>query len=291
MTAFAGGLREQGYRWTCLKTSSLSKSERDCLSQKLGDGPGVRAKRRKEVEEMSKMAIGNEIKKTEEILRERAGATGLRNCKSGLGSMPLTMAILCLAGGQVRAFTAYDCSNRSNIIESYSLLEPDACAVSDKAGEVETTVYGEIVEIKQDRMITVFRCQVIETIVSQYCGHFSSAGVIRYIRREPKALDAWEHSWYSGVSWCCQVLGFRELKALEAWECCQARSHGKVLIRGRMVQATIWATVSHAMFLSGAMDDNSNCEVRIISLPNRKTLGRQTAQGLYEITLGRNLQD
>jgi hypothetical protein len=58
-----------------------------------------------------------------------------------------------------------------------------------------------------------------------------------------------------------------------------------------MVQATIWATVSHAMFLSGAMDDNSNCEVRIIRFPNRKTLGRQTAQGLYEITLGRNLQD
>jgi hypothetical protein len=51
----------------------LSESERDCLSQKLGDRPGVRAKRRKEVEEMSKMAIGNEIKKTEEILRESRG--------------------------------------------------------------------------------------------------------------------------------------------------------------------------------------------------------------------------
>ncbi len=51
----------------------MSESERDCLSQKLGDRPGVRAKRRKEVEEMSKMAIGNEIKKTEEILRESRG--------------------------------------------------------------------------------------------------------------------------------------------------------------------------------------------------------------------------
>jgi hypothetical protein len=53
------------------------------------------------------------------------------------------------------------------VIESYSLLEPDACATSDKAGEVEMTVYGEIVKIKQDRMIPVFRCHVIETIVSQ----------------------------------------------------------------------------------------------------------------------------
>jgi hypothetical protein len=33
------------------------------------------------------------------------------------------------------------------------------------------------------------------------------------------------------------------------------------------------------------MDDNSNCETGIISFPNRKTLGGQTAQGLYEVTL------
>jgi hypothetical protein len=46
--------------------------------------------------------------------------------------------------------------------------------------------------IKQDRVIPVLRCQVIETIVSQYCGHFS-AGVVRYICfRESKALEAWE---------------------------------------------------------------------------------------------------
>jgi hypothetical protein len=61
-------------------------------------------------------------------------------------------------GGQAEAFTTYDCLNRSNIIESYSLLEPDACAASDNAGEVETAVYGEIVQIKQDSMIPVFRC-------------------------------------------------------------------------------------------------------------------------------------
>jgi hypothetical protein len=48
------------------------------------------------------------------------------------------MAILCLIGGQAEA-----CLNRSNIIESSSLLEPDACAASDKAGEVKTTMYRE----------------------------------------------------------------------------------------------------------------------------------------------------
>jgi hypothetical protein len=84
-------------------------------------------------------------------------------------------------GSPAKGFTAYNSSNRSNIIESYPLLEPDACTNTDKEGEVETTVYGEIVRIKQDRMIPMFRCVVIETIVFQLCRHFSSAGVTRYI--------------------------------------------------------------------------------------------------------------
>ncbi len=101
----------------------------------------------------------------------------------------------------VEGFTAYDCSNRSNVVEAYSLLEPDACTNMGKDGEVETTVYGEIVQIKQDRMIPVLRCVVVETLVAQYCGMFSAAGIKRYIR-------------------------FRELKPLKAWECRQARLNG-----------------------------------------------------------------
>jgi hypothetical protein len=218
----------------------MSEGERDLVSEKQGDGIGAQAKRRKDIEEMGEEAIGAEIKKTEETLRETVGASGSRSQRSGFGSLSLTMAVLL--GGQVSAFTAYDCSNSSNIIESYSLLEPDACAASDKAGEVEKTVYGEIVQIKQDQIILIFRCQVIETIVSQYCVHWCSAGITRYI-------------------W------FREPKALEAWECRQARTHGKVVIGGRTVQATIGATMSHTMFLSGTMDDDSNCEAGIISFP------------------------
>jgi hypothetical protein len=38
-------------------------------------------------------------------------------------------------------------------------------------------------------------------------------------------------------------------------------------------------------FLSGAMDDDSNCETGIISFPNGNALGGQTAQGLYEVIL------
>jgi hypothetical protein len=102
-----------------------------------------------------------------------------------MGRLPWLMMILGIIGEQgklTEAFTAYNCSNRSNVVESYLLLEPDACAVSDKTGEVEMAANGEIVQMKQDRIIPIFRCQVIETIVSQHCGHCSSTTVTCYIR-------------------------------------------------------------------------------------------------------------
>ncbi len=53
------------------------------------------------------------------------------------------------------------------------MMEPDACAVTDGYGEVETVVYGEMqmqMQMKQDRIILIFRSQVIEMTVSKYCG-------------------------------------------------------------------------------------------------------------------------
>jgi hypothetical protein len=77
----------------------MNERERDLLSERLGDGIGARAKRRKEIEEMGEETIRVEIKKTEETLRERVGATGSRSQRSGLRSLSLTMAVLCLMGG------------------------------------------------------------------------------------------------------------------------------------------------------------------------------------------------
>jgi hypothetical protein len=80
--------------------------------------------------------------------------------------------------------------------------------------------YDQLVQMKQDRIILIFQCQVVKTIVSQYCEHLSAAGVTRYIR-------------------------FREPKPLEAWECRQARTHGKIVLSGHIIQGMIEA-VSHA---------------------------------------------
>ncbi len=121
-------------------------------------------------------------------------------------------------------------------------------------------MYGEVAQVKQDRMIPVFRCMVVETLVAQYCGMFSAAGVKRYIR-------------------------FRELRPLEAWECRQARLNGQVHINRKTVAGKIGATISHTMFLTCGMDDESRCEVGVITLPDGRVLNGQVAQGLYEITL------
>jgi hypothetical protein len=145
----------------------------------------------REVIDMTIEEMEAAIRETNELIRKR------RRRNPGL-MLKLLWMLTCLTVSSVEAFTAYDCSNRSNVVESYSLLEPDACANMGRDGEVETMVYGEIVQIKQDRMIPVFRCMVIETLVAQYCRMFSAAGVTRYIK-------------------------FRELKPLEPWECRKAR--------------------------------------------------------------------
>jgi hypothetical protein len=249
------------YRWRArraglggmLPTGRLmTEGELDNLSEQLGDGLGARARRRGEVEQMSLAEMEAELRGVQEEIRRR------RNV--GAGWLPLMLMLLCISGHPAEGFTAYDCSNRSNIVKSYSLLEPDACANMGKEGEVETTVYREIVQIKQDRIIPVFRCIVIETIISQYCGMFLTAGVARYIR-------------------------FRELRTLEAWECRQARKSGRIIINGRTFQGKIGATASHSMFLSGGLNDENRCEIGIATFPDGKTLNGQAAQGLYEITL------
>jgi hypothetical protein len=48
--------------------------------------------------------------------------------------------MMSLVGVPIDTFTAYHCTNRSIIVEPYSLLEHDAYAASDGNREIETTV-------------------------------------------------------------------------------------------------------------------------------------------------------
>jgi hypothetical protein len=110
----------------------MTEEELDDLSEQLGDGAGARAKRRREIERMSAAEMEAEAEEVQEEIRRRKGKRASR--------LPLVLMLVCLSGQAVEGFTAYDCSNRSNIVESYSLLEPDTCANIGKEGEVETMV-------------------------------------------------------------------------------------------------------------------------------------------------------
>ncbi len=96
----------------------------------------------------------------------------------GVNAM-LTASLAGLAG--VEGFHAYDCSNSSNPVDMYSLLDPEPCPDVAMDHVVERMMHGEIVQMKRERLIRITRCQVVESIMSQYCGWQSRAGVVGYL--------------------------------------------------------------------------------------------------------------
>jgi hypothetical protein len=49
----------------------------------------------------------------------------------------------------------------------------------------------------------------------------------------------------------------------------------EIVQSGHTVQVTIGETVSHTIFLSRNLNNNSNCEVGVISFPDGKMMGGQ----------------
>jgi hypothetical protein len=91
--------------------------------------------------------------------------------------MGLMMALVFCLAAPAQAFIAYDCVNGSNVVEAYSLLEPAQCSVSGFEHRYEHTVHVEIVQQKRERTVSIFRCHVVESVFSQYCGHSSDAAL------------------------------------------------------------------------------------------------------------------
>jgi hypothetical protein len=79
-----------------------------------------------------------EIQETNELIRKRR--------RRGLGLMlkPLWMltVVTCLMGSPVDAFIAYDCSNNTNVMESYSLLEPAPVPTWGRTGRLRPPCTG-----------------------------------------------------------------------------------------------------------------------------------------------------
>jgi hypothetical protein len=100
----------------------------------------------------------------------------------------LTALLASLAG--VEGFQAYDCSNSSNPVDMHSLLDPEQCPDVAMDHVVEQMLHGEIVQMKRERLIRITRCHMVESIMSQYCGWQSRAGVVRYLKfRKPYTMS------------------------------------------------------------------------------------------------------
>ncbi len=60
-----------------------------------------------------------------------------------------------------------------------AVMDPEPCLDVAMDHVVERMLHGEIVQMKRERLIRITRCHVVESIMSQYCGWQSRAGVVR----------------------------------------------------------------------------------------------------------------
>jgi hypothetical protein len=82
------------------------------------------------------------------------------------------MAILVLTGVQkAGAFRAYDCNTQSSTVEQYSLFKPEAWGTMQKVHAIERDLYGEIMQIKKERLVKVTRlcCVTVHVILKTSC--------------------------------------------------------------------------------------------------------------------------
>ncbi|OBQ33257.1 MAG: hypothetical protein AN484_27315, partial [Aphanizomenon flos-aquae WA102] len=113
------------------------------------------------------------------------------------------------------------------------------------------------VQQRKDRVTDVFRCQVVESIMSQYCGMWSAAGVVRYLK-------------------------FREPKNVDPAACRRARETGRLAVDGRIFNVTLGAWTSSTYFRTGDLDSGSTCHESNLHVDGVR-YEHQTAQSVLEM--------
>jgi hypothetical protein len=174
--------------------------------------------------------------------------------------MMMTMMACVMIVTPVTAFMAYDCSNSSNIVEAYSLLEPAPCHASGLEHRFERIISAEIIQQKRERTVPIFRCHVVESVFSQYCGHSSAAGVTRYLK-------------------------FREPLLVNPVDCAAAKDNGgNITINGKVFSARIGSRTSHSFFVAGSLDARHNCQTGTVTYGD-SVIDYQSTQSVLEISL------
>jgi hypothetical protein len=169
----------------------------------------------------------------------------------------MTMMMLMLAGlPECVAFRAFDCNSQSSQIEQYSLLDPEPCSNMEKVHAIERELYGEIVQIKKDRLVQVTRCTATQTIKSVYCGWQSQPGPERYAKHDPITI--------------------------EPADCRRAAKTGRFKLNGKEHLFEMNVSQGVTVDLVGSLDNYGNCEVGVFEF-NGVTLKNQMATAMYEI--------
>ncbi len=169
----------------------------------------------------------------------------------------LTASLAGLAG--VDGFQAYDCSNSSNPVDMYSLLDPEPCPDVAMDHVVERMLHGEIVQMKRERLIRITRCHVVKSIMSQYCGWQSRAGFVRYLK-------------------------FREPYTVEPSACRHANKTGIMVINKKSWPVQMGAVRSYSDYLEGSLDLGHNCQVGTHT-HGGVVIDRQVTQSVLEVSV------
>jgi hypothetical protein len=170
----------------------------------------------------------------------------------------LTMMLFMLAGlPECTAFRAYECNNQSSQIEQYSLLDPEPCGNMEKVHTIKREPYGEIVQIKKERLVQVTRCTATQTIESVHCVFQSHSGPEQYAK-------------------------FHDPIVIEPADCRQAAKTGRFKLGGKDYPFEMNVRRSVIVDLVGGLDNNGNCEVGLYEV-NGVPLRSQMATAMYEI--------
>ncbi len=177
--------------------------------------------------------------------------------RNGLRVM-MTLMLVMLAGLlECAAFRAYYCNNQSSQIEQYSLLDPEPCGNMEKVHAIERELYGEIVQIKKERLVQVTRCTATQTVKSVYSGWQSRTGPARYAK-------------------------FHDPIVIKPADCRIAAKTGRFKLNGKDYQFEMNVRKAVIVDLVGSLDNYGNCEVGLFEF-NGVTLKNQMATAMYEI--------
>jgi hypothetical protein len=127
----------------------------------------------------------------------------------------------------------------------------------EKVHAIERELFGEIVQIKKERLVQVTRCMASQTIKLAYCGFQSRSGMERYEK-------------------------FFELIVIEPADCWLAAKTVRFKLNRRDYMFDMNVRLSVIVNLVGGLDNNGNCEVGLFEV-NGVPLKGQVATAMYDI--------